>query len=339
MSSVDVVIPCYNYGRYLGECVASVLSQEGVETRVLVIDNASEDDSLVIARTLAERDGRVEVIAHERNMGATYSYNEGIDWAASDYFLILDADDVLAPGALARAAAVLDANPQVVFVFGDEGRIESSMLVAAAAGSGDFTTIHRPGGALISDLCRVPVNVVGANTVVRRTDAQKRIGHYRAELPYTDDLEMWLRLATLGEVVRIGATQALRRYHESRMSVHFETQARDFRERERAFESFFANEGMSIGEAPELLAQARRGLGEHAYWSAVSNLVQGRWTTAAELLALSRRWRPDAALLPPFRWLLTMDRPLKRAADILMAAAAALAAAGLRPVRNARSGR
>jgi len=45
VSSVDVVIPCYNYARFLSRCVDSVLQQQGVDVRVLIIDDASSDDT------------------------------------------------------------------------------------------------------------------------------------------------------------------------------------------------------------------------------------------------------------------------------------------------------
>ena len=124
MASVDVVVPCYNYGRFLADAVESVLNQEGVDLHVLIIDNASEDDSLEVASELAARDRRVKVIAHSVNRGHTSSYNEGIDKASAEYFLILDADDLLAPGALARALAVLENNPGVCFAYGVEGRLD-----------------------------------------------------------------------------------------------------------------------------------------------------------------------------------------------------------------------
>ena len=124
MASVDVVVPCYNYGRFLHECVTTVLSQHGVELRVLVIDNASTDDTLAVAQGLAAADPRVEVSRHSVNRGASSSYNEGVDWAAADYFLLLDADDLLAPGALARAAAILDRRSDVAFTYGVEARLE-----------------------------------------------------------------------------------------------------------------------------------------------------------------------------------------------------------------------
>jgi glycosyltransferase involved in cell wall biosynthesis len=318
MPSVDVVIPCYNYGRFLKDCVGSVLDQRGVDLRVLIIDNASQDDSVAVARALTAVDPRVDLVTHAVNRGATRSYNEGIDWAAADYFLILDADDLLAPGSLARATAALERHPESSFTHGIELRLEAdgSFPPHQASIKGP-ETILSTGTEFIRRLCRTPVNNIGANTVVRRTSAQKKIGYYRPSLPYTDDLEMWLRLATTGSVVNVRKVQALRRHHPTRMSTHYENvQIRDFVEREAAFASFFAHEGWWLPESAQLLALARRGLGEHAYWSALSHISRGHSRTGAKLLRFSHRQRPRMALLPPLHWLLRMDRPLERVTEI-----------------------
>ena len=120
MSSVSVVVPCYNYGHFLEECVASVLDdQDGVDVRVLIIDDASPDDSADVAKKIAARDPRVEVVVHTTNAGNIATFNEGlIEWTDGDYCLLLSADDRVTPGALRRASELLDANPSVGFAYG-----------------------------------------------------------------------------------------------------------------------------------------------------------------------------------------------------------------------------
>src|SRR4051794_13884437 len=112
MSRVSVIVPCYNYGRFLEQCVGSVLSQDGVDVEVLVIDDASPDGSAEAARALG-RDPRVQVSCHAENRGHIATYNEGLAWARGDYLLLLSADDCLTPGALTRAATLMDAHPAV----------------------------------------------------------------------------------------------------------------------------------------------------------------------------------------------------------------------------------
>ena len=67
--TVSVVIPCYNYGRYLPQAVASALDQERVEVEVIVVDDASTDGSADVAHGLAQDDPRIQVIVHAVNRG------------------------------------------------------------------------------------------------------------------------------------------------------------------------------------------------------------------------------------------------------------------------------
>ena len=108
MASVDVIVPCYQYGHFLRDCAASVLTQDVSDLRLVIIDNASTDNTLEVAREIAAADRRVEVIAHGSNLGHLASFNEGIDRASANYFLILCADDLLAPGALVRAVSIME---------------------------------------------------------------------------------------------------------------------------------------------------------------------------------------------------------------------------------------
>src|SRR5579875_4019698 len=79
LPTVTVLVPCYNYGRYLEICVGSVLAQQGVAVDVLIIDDASSDNTAEIADRLAASDTRVRVIHHLENRGHIETYNEGID--------------------------------------------------------------------------------------------------------------------------------------------------------------------------------------------------------------------------------------------------------------------
>ena len=94
---VSVIIPCYNYGRFLPEAVKSALSQERVETEVIIVDDASTDDSGAVAERFARSDPRVTVIRHERNAGHIVAFNDGYAMATGELLARLDADDLLTP--------------------------------------------------------------------------------------------------------------------------------------------------------------------------------------------------------------------------------------------------
>src|SRR5690242_14667945 len=96
---VKIIVPCYDYADYLPACVDSVLGQEGVDVRVLIVDDCSPDDTPTVARRIANDDDRVEYRRHQQNVGLIATANEGLKWAAdSDYVVILSADDMLTPG-------------------------------------------------------------------------------------------------------------------------------------------------------------------------------------------------------------------------------------------------
>ena len=124
MTSVDVVVPCYQYGSFLRDCVGSIQRQDIDNLRILIIDNASSDDSAEVAKQLASEDRRIEVVVRKKNLGPNASYNEGIDWAVGDYMMIVDADDLVANGCIAPAVSFLEHRPEVAFAYGTELQAE-----------------------------------------------------------------------------------------------------------------------------------------------------------------------------------------------------------------------
>jgi glycosyltransferase involved in cell wall biosynthesis len=309
MASVDVAIPCYQYGRFLRGCVASVLSQEIQNLRVLIIDNASTDNSLEVARELAAEDSRIEVVAHRTNLGLHASLNEGIDWASSDYFKVLCADDFLTPGCLARAVSIMEQHPHVNLTYGRELAITSSDSAPRVDQSqrGEQWRVA-PGKHFLERLCLTArtdsrhIMVVGT-TVVVRTSAQKRVGYYRKELPDTSDNEMWMRFACHGAVAETDAIQGVRRHHPLSRSSSI-TSVQWFLQLEATLESFFAKEGASVPQARHLHRTALRHLGEEAYWSAMANLLRGDPRLSLDLLKFASTRCPSTVVLPPLGHLL-----------------------------------
>jgi glycosyltransferase involved in cell wall biosynthesis len=247
MSSIDVIVPCYKYGHYLPECVTSVLTQTGPTVRVLVIDDASPDDTFMVASALARADPRVGVRRHARNQGHIATYNEGIAWASADYMLLLSADDYLLSGALSRAVALLDAHPEVGFAFGRALGFTvrgDDHLAGKRRTEADVEILTGERFLKVSD----SRNIVPTPTAVVRTALQKRLGGYAPELPHTGDMEMWYRFAAHGHVGVLGAYQAVYRVHTANMSSSYLKRYRlpDVDQRRAAIELFFRKHGASI---------------------------------------------------------------------------------------------
>lgn len=293
-----MVIPCYRYGRFLGDCVASVLSQTGVAPRCLIIDDCSNDGSAEIARDIARNDARVEVIVHAVNRGHIATYNEGIDWIGSDYFLLLSADDMVTPGAFARAIAVMEANPRVVLAHGYELTFHTGDPLPVASQA----DLNRPwhietGEEFLSELCRSARNFVGTSTAIVRTRAQKAVGGYRKDLPHAGDLEMWMRLSTHGDVAATTGFQGVRRLHTTNMSaVQFGSAIADFRQVRAAIDSFFANEGRALAGAQQMASAARERLAQRYFWLGLDMLRRTGSRQGVALAGAALRSSPVALL-------------------------------------------
>lgn len=95
---ITVGIPNYNYGRFIGETIDSVLSQDHDDYEVVVYDDASTDDS--VRRIKRKYGQKVKVIQGKKNVGLGAGRNQLIKFASGDYIFFLDSDDLMAPGAL-----------------------------------------------------------------------------------------------------------------------------------------------------------------------------------------------------------------------------------------------
>ena len=260
MTGVDIVVPCYNYGRFLRGCVQSVLSQQGVDVRVLIIDDGSPDDTPQVGRALAAEDARVTYRRHEPNQGFFPTINEGLfDWASAEYCLLLSADDALAPGALARATALMNAHPKVGLVYG-LGMIlkDEAEPHGAPQAPSDYRTDIIPGDRFLEFCCEVG-NPVPTPTAVLRTALQHRIGRYNPDLPHTSDYEMWMRCALHGDVGFVHAIQGYYRVHGAAMSTQYYTDfTRNLVQCHRAVATLAAAGGVPLPNADRLLDKSRR---------------------------------------------------------------------------------
>ena len=293
MAKVDIVVPCYNYGRFLDACVRSILKQSVSNFRVLIIDDASSDNSLLVAKKLARDDSRVSVVAHQQNKGHISTYNEGIAWASSDYFLLLSADDLLVDGALERAVEIMDRNPSVVLTHGECVNWYDDSPIPTIELKQDYTWTSQD---LLKEMCTTATNFVPTPTAIARTSTQKAIGGYRASLPHSGDMEMWLRFAASGSVAHINAVQAIYRKHSAAMSnAYFAEIISDYRQVQLAFDSFFDEYGDRLGTSRDLQGVARRAIAERVFRRGIALLRRGRLDDGLRLMreamSMDRRLR------------------------------------------------
>jgi glycosyltransferase involved in cell wall biosynthesis len=272
-AEVCVVVPVFNYGKYLESCLRSVLNQQDVDLSVLVLDDASTDDSLSIACRISDEDSRVRVIAHNNNQGQISTINEGITAANSEYIVKLDPDDMLTEGSLRRSAAFFQAFPSVGFVYGLASiRLEQEppsppRIYVRARRSWTLW----PGQEWLRRRFETGENCILQPEAAIRMSALREVGPYREEFPRTFDMEMWMRLATRYDVGRInGEYQGIYREHSASMSrtIH-RSPLIDASQRALALDSI-VSECSALSDASDLSDAAHRAVARDLLRQAIS---------------------------------------------------------------------
>jgi hypothetical protein len=263
-ASVTAIVTAHNYGRYLSACVLSALTQGSVNTKVVIVDDCSTDETPLVTAELSA-DPRVRVLRNQRNLGLIQSFNRGLELLDTEYAVKLDADDVLPPGAWARAIALLERHPNVAFVYGAPRHF---------AGEAPDLSPKRPrswtlwtGVDWVSGVCRSATNVISQPEVVIRTAALREVGGLCEDSPVqTTDMNLWIQLASIGDVGRInGAIQGLYRVHDASMlrTTHAGGLC-DLEGRRGAFDAAFAAAAGSMPGARDLHELARDRLAANA---------------------------------------------------------------------------
>ena len=106
---VSVIMANFRGAAHLEAAMRAVLAQSERRLELILADDASDDDSVAIARAVAEGDGRVRVIASARNGGPAATRNLALDAARGDWIAIVDSDDLIHPERLARLVAAAEA--------------------------------------------------------------------------------------------------------------------------------------------------------------------------------------------------------------------------------------
>ena len=187
--SVATVIPVRNRAKFVVRALNSVISQTYPSTEIIVVDDASSDDTPEIVRGIAREVPNIRLVTLQRNVGASEARNIGVQHASSDLIAFLDSDDIWYPDKLKKQIAEFLIRKKVVAVFSGSRVIYPDR---------SFSHIP-PGNITVTDLYYSNKLSTTSSALISRS-ALLRVGGFDRQLPSCEDWDLFIRLAEIGEI-------------------------------------------------------------------------------------------------------------------------------------------
>lgn len=210
----------YNGERYLREAINSILDQTFRDFEFVIIDDGSSDGTQDILRSYD--DPRIQVLVNERNIGLTRSLNRGLKRARGEFIARQDADDISEPKRFERQVAFLDAQPEVALL-------------------GTSYTLMHPQGTC-HERIRLPCDhlelcwelfiycpFVHSAVMIRREPLFNHVGLYDEKYAYSQDYDLWCRIADCLRVANLSEFLVRYRMHPGSMTSTYSHANSEFR--------------------------------------------------------------------------------------------------------------
>jgi glycosyltransferase involved in cell wall biosynthesis len=194
---VSVLIPTYNYARFLPQAIESVLNQSFRDFELIIGDDNSTDSSAEVIRTFAAQDARIRFSIHERNLGMVENWNWCLAQAKGVYVKYLFGDDfLLATDALERLVQLVESKPGIDLAASARTVVDDNSSPVQVWDDMEEDGILK-GEKVAFDCLKTYRNLIGEPSVVlfRREKAQRG---FDTSFRQAVDLELWLHLLHQG---------------------------------------------------------------------------------------------------------------------------------------------
>ena len=261
-----MVVAAYNAEPWVGEAVRSVLRQTMADFELVVVDDASTDDT---ARAVdRERDPRLRLVRNERNLGQACTWNRAVSLCSAPFVKFLCADDFLRADCLEQMLAVAEPSPSVGLVFSRRSIAVSPDDAVGVEWRETYEASHERFGLLgaVNSGRRLfdalaeeefPDNWIGEpSNVMLRRELFTLLGGFHSEIRQPVDFELWLRAMFHGDVGFVDAELATYRVLTNSVTRATESEGSRWLDRLWLLESLLADKEISAAH-PEIAAMAR----------------------------------------------------------------------------------
>ena len=208
---VSVMMPTYNYARFLDEAIQSVLNQTYKDFELVIVDNHSTDSTPeVVGKYLS--DPRVSYHRNETNLGVVGNWNRCLELANNEYIKFICADDKFHPQILEKYIPIMDANPNISLITCDKQLFEDSnehvKLPFEGLQPGKKMLFHT-----LSRYCWI-----GEPTSVMFRKRDLHVGKFRPDFSFHVDWDFWIRLLAIGDCYIVPEVLSYVRFHNAQIT-------------------------------------------------------------------------------------------------------------------------
>jgi glycosyltransferase involved in cell wall biosynthesis len=216
---ITVLMPVYNAGKYIGEAIASVLAQSFTDFELLIVDDASTDNTCTVISSFT--DHRIRYVRQERG-GVAKALNTGLQAAKGKYIARFDADDICMSERLAKQYEVMQTHPEIVIT------------------GSDAVYLLETGEPLFRFYCNAYSNDVLVqmlpsqcpfihSSVMYRKEAVRTLGGYNEKAHNFEDHLLWMQLHTMGELHNLKEPLVQIRFNPGSVTMDERWRGRRFR--------------------------------------------------------------------------------------------------------------
>ena len=220
---VSVIVPTYNYGRYIGDALESLRAQTHSNWECFVVDDGSTDDTAETVARAAAKDARISYV-RQANQRQAVARNTGLSKARGRYVQFLDADDLVEPHKFERQVEFLEERTDVDIVYGGvrffhTERPDERLYAMFGENEPWMPEVSGAGKAVVLSL--VEHNIMVVNSPLLRRAVVEDVGPFDPKLPPVEDWDYWIRCALKGKTFEFRDTEgtlALVRAHDASTS-------------------------------------------------------------------------------------------------------------------------
>lgn len=203
MKNISIIIPMHNSAKHINQCINSILNQTYKNWEIIVIDDASEDESVELVKKY--NDNRIKIIELKENVGAGLARNKGIEVANGDYICFLDSDDYWVLDKLEKQIKLMEQN-NYTFIYGGYDYLKNGIRKKAKV----------PSSLNYNQLLKN--HSIFTSTVMLNMEHLKKEDIFMPDLRRGQDMATWWKILKKG-IVAHGITETLAIYRVGEVSL------------------------------------------------------------------------------------------------------------------------